>query len=53
MMDILRLCFPTQTLSVRDKLITVGNGMSTHHLHSPLINHARWVMFVVAGADKR
>jgi len=40
---------------VRDKLITVGNkdGQQRITFTAPLINHARWVMFVVAGADKR
>jgi 6-phosphogluconolactonase len=48
--------FPhTEALSVRDKLITVGNKDGQHRITftAPLINHARWVMFVVAGANKR
>ncbi|MGL4883459.1 MAG: 6-phosphogluconolactonase [Waterburya sp.] len=48
--------FPhTEALTVRDRLITVGNKDSQPRLTFtvPLINHARCVMFVVAGASKR
>lgn len=48
--------FPhTEALTVRDRLITVGNkdGQPRLTFTVPLINHARCVMFVVAGASKR
>jgi 6-phosphogluconolactonase len=48
--------FPhTEALTVRDRLVTVGNkdGQPRLTFTVPLINHARCVMFVVAGASKR
>jgi 6-phosphogluconolactonase len=48
--------FPhTSALQVRDRLITVGNkdGQPRITFTVPTINHARCVMFVVAGANKR
>lgn len=48
--------FPhTEALFVRDRLITVGNkdGQPRITFTAPLINQARCVMFVVAGANKR
>lgn len=48
--------FPhTEALSVRDQLITVGNkdGLPRITFTVPLINQARCVMFLVAGANKR
>ncbi len=48
--------FPhTEALTVRDRLITVGNkdGQPRLTFTVPLINHARCVIFVVAGASKR
>jgi 6-phosphogluconolactonase len=48
--------FPnTEALKVTDKLITVGNkdGQPRITFTYPLINSARCVMFVVAGANKR
>jgi 6-phosphogluconolactonase len=48
--------FPhTEALSVRDRLITVGNKDAQPRITFtvPLINHARCVMFVVAGTNKR
>lgn len=48
--------FPhTEALQVRDRLITVGNkdGQPRITFTAPLINHARTVIFVVAGASKR
>lgn len=48
--------FPhTEALNVRDRLITVGNkdGQPRITFTAPLINHARCVIFVVAGASKR
>jgi 6-phosphogluconolactonase len=48
--------FPhTEALTVRDRLVTVGNkdGQPRLTFTVPLINHARCVVFVVAGASKR
>ncbi len=48
--------FPhTEALSVRDRLVTVGNkdGQPRITFTVPLINQARCVLFVVAGANKR
>jgi 6-phosphogluconolactonase len=48
--------FPhTPALKVRDRLITVGNkdGQPRLTFTAPLINHARCVLFVVAGASKQ
>jgi 6-phosphogluconolactonase len=48
--------FPhTEALQVRSRLITVGNkdGQPRLTFTVPLINHARCVLFVVAGANKR
>ena len=48
--------FPhTEALKVRDRLITVGNkdGQPRLTFTAPLINQARCVIFVVAGANKR
>jgi 6-phosphogluconolactonase len=48
--------FPhTEALQVRDRLITVGNkdGQPRLTFTAPLINHARAVIFIVAGAGKR
>lgn len=48
--------FPhTSALQVRDRLITVGDkdGQPRITFTVPTINHARCVMFVVAGANKR
>ncbi|PSB27826.1 6-phosphogluconolactonase [Stenomitos frigidus] len=48
--------FPhTDALQVRDRLITVGNkdGQPRITFTVPLINHARTVLFMVAGASKR
>ncbi|MGB3208635.1 MAG: 6-phosphogluconolactonase [Crinalium sp.] len=48
--------FPhTDALQVRDRLITVGNkdGQPRITFTVPLINQARCVLFVVAGANKR
>ncbi len=48
--------FPhTEALRVRDRLITVGekDGQPRITFTAPLINQARCVMFVVAGANKR
>ncbi|MBW4578930.1 MAG: 6-phosphogluconolactonase [Tildeniella nuda ZEHNDER 1965/U140] len=48
--------FPhTDALQVRDRLITVGNkdGQPRVTFTVPLINHARTVLFMVAGASKR
>jgi|SRR6478672_3279640 len=48
--------FPhTEALQVRDRLITVGNkdGQPRITFTAPLINHARCVLFIVAGANKR
>lgn len=48
--------FPhTEALQVKDKLVTVGNkdGQPRITFSAPLINHARCVMFLVAGAGKR
>ena len=48
--------FPhTEALTVRDRLITVGNkdGQPRLTFTVPLINQARCVLFVVAGANKR
>ena len=48
--------FPhTEALKVRDRLITVGNkdGQSRLSFTFPLINRARCVTFLVAGANKR
>lgn len=48
--------FPhTDALQVQDKLITVGNkdGQPRITFTAPLINHARCVMFIVAGEGKR
>lgn len=48
--------FPhTEALQVRDRLVTVGNkdGQPRITFTVPLINHARTVIFLVAGASKR
>lgn len=48
--------FPhTDALQVMDRLVTVGNkdGQPRITFTVPLINHARTVLFVVAGASKR
>ena len=48
--------FPhTEALKIRDRLITVGNkdGQPRLSFTFPLINQARCVMFLVAGASKR
>lgn len=48
--------FPhTEALSVRDRLVTVGNkdGQPRLTFTVPLIDRARCVMFLVAGANKR
>lgn len=48
--------FPhTEALDVRDRLITIGNkdGQPRITFTVPLINQARCVMFVVAGASKQ
>ncbi len=48
--------FPhTDALQVRDRTVTVGNkdGQPRITFTVPLINHARCVLFVVAGANKR
>ncbi|WP_416674225.1 6-phosphogluconolactonase [Egbenema bharatensis] len=48
--------FPhTEALQVRDRLITVGNkdGQPRITFTAPLINHARCVIFMVAGSNKR
>jgi len=48
--------FPkTEALSVRDRLVTVGNkdGQPRITFTVPLINQARCVLFVVAGENKR
>jgi 6-phosphogluconolactonase len=48
--------FPhTDALQVSDRLITVGNkdGQPRITFTAPLINHARTVLFIVAGAGKR
>jgi 6-phosphogluconolactonase len=48
--------FPhTQALTVRDRLITIGNKADSLRLTftAPLINHARTVIFMVAGANKQ
>jgi 6-phosphogluconolactonase len=48
--------FPhTDALQVRDRLITVGSKDNQPRLTftAPLINHARCVIFIVAGANKR
>lgn len=48
--------FPhTDALEVRDRLITVGNKASQPRITftAPLINQARCVVFMVAGANKR
>ncbi len=48
--------FPyTDALQVRDRLVTVGNkdGQPRITFTAPLINQARTVIFVVAGASKR
>lgn len=48
--------FPhTDALEVQDRLVTVGNkdGQPRLTFTAPLINHARWVMFVIAGENKR
>jgi 6-phosphogluconolactonase len=48
--------FPhTEALQVRDRLITVGNkeGQPRITFTAPLINQARCVVFIVAGASKR
>ncbi|HIK42569.1 6-phosphogluconolactonase [Thermoleptolyngbya sp. M55_K2018_002] len=48
--------FPhTKALTVGDRLITVGNkdGQPRITFTAPLINHARCVIFLVAGANKR
>lgn len=48
--------FPhTEALQVKDRLITVGNkdAMPRITFTAPLINQARCVMFIVAGANKR
>ncbi len=48
--------FPqTEALTVRDRLITVGNKGDSQRLSftAPLINQGRTVIFLVAGANKR
>jgi 6-phosphogluconolactonase len=48
--------FPhTAALQVRDRLVTVGtkDGQPRITFTAPLINHARTVLFMVAGASKR
>jgi 6-phosphogluconolactonase len=48
--------FPhTPALQVRDRLVTAGNkdGQPRITFTVPLINQARWVLFVVAGASKQ
>ncbi|NJP10818.1 MAG: 6-phosphogluconolactonase [Leptolyngbyaceae cyanobacterium RU_5_1] len=48
--------FPhTEALQVRDRLVTVGNkdGQPRITFTAPLINHARAVIFIVAGIGKR
>lgn len=48
--------FPgTEALQVRDRLVTVGNkdGQPRITFTVPLINHARSVIFIVAGASKK
>jgi 6-phosphogluconolactonase len=48
--------FPhTEALQVRDRLITVGNkdGQPRITFTAPLINHARCVAFIAAGASKQ
>ena len=48
--------FPyTEALQVQDRLITLGNkdGQPRLTFSAPLINQARCVMFIVAGANKR
>ncbi len=48
--------FPhTEALQVRDRLVTVGNkdGQPRLTFTAPLINHARAVIFIVAGAGKQ
>ena len=48
--------FPhTEALKVRDRLITVGNkdGQPRITFTAPLINHARTVLFMVAGENKQ
>lgn len=48
--------FPhTEALQVNDRLITVGNkdGQPRITFTAPLINHARTVVFIVAGASKQ
>ena len=48
--------FPhTPALQVRDRLVTTGNkdGQPRITFTVPLINQARWVLFVVAGASKQ
>ena len=48
--------FPhTEALQVQDRLVTVGNkdGQPRLTFTAPLINHARCVIFVVAGENKR
>lgn len=48
--------FPhTEALKVRDSLVTVGNkdGQPRLTFTAPLINNARWVIFLVSGENKR
>lgn len=48
--------FPhTEALQVQDSLVTVGNkdGKPRLTFTAPLINHARCVIFIVAGENKR
>ena len=48
--------FPhTEALQVQERLVTVGNkdGQPRLTFTAPLINHARCVIFIVAGANKR
>ena len=48
--------FPhTEALKVQDRLVTVGNkdGQPRLTFTAPLINHARCVIFIVAGENKR
>lgn len=48
--------FPyTEALAVRDRLVTLGNkdGVPRITFTAPLINQARCVLFLVAGANKR